>query len=176
MKHYCCHRVYFTKTRGERDSDSVEFSHIILHSPYNSSSENFIIAAHELANSLKNPAPQAPFSNINNSQIVAIEQLSQIFSKVSDNVKKRVDPPQQQIVKNPPLYLIKCSPLGPNLFPQYIPIPYNMMRGRPLQVFSTSSICPLQVQELFPLKSLSHHQGRRLRNLQGWTRKGQVPT
>ena len=31
--HYRCHHVYVTKTRGERDSDCVEFSHIILHSP-----------------------------------------------------------------------------------------------------------------------------------------------
>ena len=29
----------------------------------------------------------------------AIEQFSQIFSKVADNVKKRADPPQQQTVK-----------------------------------------------------------------------------
>ena len=33
MDHYRCHRVYFTKTRGEWDSDCVEFSHTILHSP-----------------------------------------------------------------------------------------------------------------------------------------------
>ena len=61
--------------------------------PYNSPSENSIIAARKLAYALRNPAPQAPFSNIDNSQIVAIEQLYKIFSKAADNVKKRADPP-----------------------------------------------------------------------------------
>ena len=45
-----------------------------------------------------------------------------------------------------------------------------------LQVFSTRSTYPLQVQTLFSLNSFSLHQGCRLRNLQGWTGKGQVPT
>ena len=40
--------------------------------PYYFSSENVIIVARELAHDLKNPAPQAPFSNIGDSQIVAI--------------------------------------------------------------------------------------------------------
>ena len=62
--------------------------------PYKHSYENVIIAARELAHALKKPAPQAPFSNIGDSQIVTIEQLSHIFSKTADNVKKRADPPQ----------------------------------------------------------------------------------
>ena len=90
--------------------------------PYNYSSENVIIVAHELSHALKKPAPQAPFSNIGDSQMFAIEQLSQIFYKVADNVKKRAHPPQQQTVKNPPLYIRKCIQIGPNLFPKYIPI------------------------------------------------------
>ena len=59
--------------------------------------------APELSYALKNPSPEAPFSNIGDSQIFAIEQLSKIFSKAEDNVKKRADPPQQKTVKNPPL-------------------------------------------------------------------------
>ena len=98
MNHYRCHRVYVTKIRGERDSDCVEF---FLHNtplPYNSSSENVIIVAHKLAHALKYPALQAPFYNIGNSQMVVIEQLSDIFSKVADNLQKISDPPQQQPV------------------------------------------------------------------------------
>ena len=90
--------------------------------PYKYSSENVIIAAHELAHALKNPSPQAPFFNIGDSQMVAIDQLSQIFYKVVENVKKIADPPQQQTVKNPPLYLRNCIQIGSNLFPQYIPM------------------------------------------------------
>ena len=54
--------------------------------------------AHELAHALKNPATQAPFPNIGDSQTVAIEQLSDIFSKVEDNLQQIADPPQQQPV------------------------------------------------------------------------------
>ena len=63
---------------------------------YNYSSENVIIAAHKLAHPLKKPAPQGPFYNISDSQMVAIEQLSDILSKVVDNLHQISDPPQQQ--------------------------------------------------------------------------------
>ena len=93
-----CHGVYVTKTRGEGDSDCVEFFPHNTLLPYNYSSENVIIAAHKLAHALKNPAPQAPISNIGDSQMVAIEQLSDIFSTVADNLRQIVYPPQQQPV------------------------------------------------------------------------------
>ena len=75
MDHYMCHHVYFTKTRGERNSDYVEFSPNNNPLPYNSSPENVIITEHELAYALKNTALQAAFSNIGDSQMVEIELL-----------------------------------------------------------------------------------------------------
>ena len=117
MNHYWCHHIYVTKKIGKQESDFVEFSPHNTKLPYNYSSENAIIAGRELAYALKNPAPQAPFSDNGDSQIVANEQLSKIFSKAANNVKKREDPSQQQIVKNPSLYLRKCIQIGTNLFP-----------------------------------------------------------
>ena len=73
MNHYRCHHVYVTNTIGERDSDWVEFFPHNTPLPLKSSAENSIIAAQELAYALQNPAPQAPFSNIDKSQLVAIE-------------------------------------------------------------------------------------------------------
>ena len=93
MDHYISHCVYITKTIVEQDSDCVGFSPQNTPLPYNSSSENVIIAAHELAHALKNPAPQAPLSNIDDSQMVAIEQFSDIFSNVADNFHQMLDPP-----------------------------------------------------------------------------------
>ena len=61
--------------------------------PYNSSSENIIIAAHKLDHDLQNPAPQAPFYNIEDSQMISIDQLSGIFSKVAANMHQPIDPP-----------------------------------------------------------------------------------
>ena len=60
-EHYMCHCVYITKTRGESDSDCVD---IFPHNnplPYNSSSVNITIVAHELSHALHNPAPKYQF-------------------------------------------------------------------------------------------------------------------
>ena len=96
MNHFRCHCVYVTKTRGKWDSDCVEFSPHNTPLPYKSSSENVIIAAHKLGHALKKPAPQAPFSNISDSQMVKIEQLSDIFSKVAGNLHQKADHTKHQ--------------------------------------------------------------------------------
>ena len=96
MNHYCCHRVYITKTRGERDLDCVEFLPHNTPLPYKSSAENAIIAARELDYALQNSAPQAPFSNIGESQLVTIETLSKIFTKAADDGKSTKYPPYKQ--------------------------------------------------------------------------------
>ena len=110
MEHYRCHRVYVTKTKGERDSECVEFYPHNTPLPYNSSSENFIIAAHELTHALHNPAPQTSFSNIGHSQIVAVEQISNIFSKVADNFCQIVDLPKKQPVTKSAIISHKVRP------------------------------------------------------------------
>ena len=96
MNHYCHHHIYVTKTKGERDSYCVDF---FLHNtplPYKSSAENAIIASRELPYALQNPSPQAPFSNIGKSQLVAIETLSKIFAKAANEGKSTKDPPHKQ--------------------------------------------------------------------------------
>ena len=96
MNNYCCHHVYITNTRGERDSDCVEFFPHNTPLPYKSSAENAIIAARKLAYALQNPAPQAPFSNIGKAQLGAIETLSNIFTKAADDGKSTKDPPYKK--------------------------------------------------------------------------------
>ena len=63
-----------------------------------------------MAHALHNPAPQKPFSNIGDSQMVAIEKLSDIFSKVADNFHQRVDPPQQRPVTKSAIIPHKVRP------------------------------------------------------------------
>ena len=117
MNNYWCHHVYVTKTRGERDSDCVDFFPHNTPLPYNYSLENAIIVARELAYALKKSTPKAPFSNIGDSQIVAIEKLSKIFTKADDNVKITADPPQQ---KPDPKAAIIIQKLHPG-WTKYIP-------------------------------------------------------
>ena len=97
MNHYLCHHIVATTKKEENETQIVlSFSHIILHSP---TSLPLKIPSSRRVNyptPLKNPVPQAPFSNIGDSQIFAIEQLSNIFTKAADNVKSTEDPPQHQ--------------------------------------------------------------------------------
>ena len=110
MEHYRCQRVYINKTIGERDSDCVDFFPHNTPLPYNSSSENVIVAAHKLDHALQNPAPQAPFSNIGESQMVVIEQVSVILPKVTYHLHQPVDPQQKQSVTKSAPILNKVRP------------------------------------------------------------------
>ena len=65
---------------------------------------------HELAHALKNPEPQAPFYNIGYSQMMLIEKLYYIFSKVADNLHQRVDPMKQQPVTKSAIIPHKMRP------------------------------------------------------------------
>ena len=68
----------------------LSFSRITLHSHINHPHKM------SLAYALQNPAPQAPFSNIGKSQLVAIETLSKIFTKAAEYRKSMTDPPHKQ--------------------------------------------------------------------------------
>ena len=70
---------------------------------------------------MRKPPPQAPFSNTGDSQILAIEQLSQIFSKASDNVKKIADPPKQKTVKKSAILPQKVHPYRTKPLPSVQP-------------------------------------------------------
>ena len=85
MNHYQCHHIYATKKKENENQIVLNFPYIILHSP-TILSQKMSSSAHELAHALKNPAPQAAFSNINDYQMITIEQFSQKISKVADNV------------------------------------------------------------------------------------------
>ena len=63
-----------------------------------------------MAHALQKPEPQAPLFNIGESQMAAIEQLSDIFSKVADNLHQRVDPPQQRKVTTSAIIPHKMRP------------------------------------------------------------------
>jgi hypothetical protein len=80
LDHYLCYQVHITKTKGTRIVDTVEFSPAKLAMPSMSSKDLASIAALELSNSLQNPAPAAPFSQIGTAQLQALRQLSDMFS------------------------------------------------------------------------------------------------
>ena len=111
---------------------------------------NFIIPACDLAYSLKNPAPQAPFSNIGDSQIVVIEKLSNIFLTRPIMWRAQQTLHNGNQWKNPLLYLRECILGWLNLFLQYSPMSLNMKMVRNLQIIWPSSTFPPSGPSIIP--------------------------
>ena len=159
MNHYRCHHVYVTNTRGERDSDCVEFFPHNTPLPYKSPAENAIIVAQELVYALQNPAPQSPFSNIGESQLVAIETLSKIFTKAAEDRKSTTDPPHKQSYHTA-ASISKTPQPGRT---EYIPPPQpNVIEDEEGLIsgnFQHKVRRSPSGHTLFLLKFLSHHQG-----------------
>ena len=81
MKHYRCHTVYITKTRGGRIADTVEFFPKDLPMPKTSSVDMAIKAASELTHALQHPVPLSPFHKFGDSTLAALEKLATIFRR-----------------------------------------------------------------------------------------------
>jgi len=83
MEHYRCHRVYITKTRATRVSDTVDFFPQHFSMPKMSSADAATIAAQDLTHALLNPAPAAPYAALNQAQQKALTDLAEIFRQVT---------------------------------------------------------------------------------------------
>ena len=129
MNYYHCHHVYVTKKRGERDSDCAEFCLYNTPLPYKSSAETSIIVTRELAYALQNPAPQAPFSNIGEYQLVTLEKLSKLFTKAADDRKSTTDPQKSKQITHPLVYQRNHSQDGLNILRHHSPMSLKMKRG-----------------------------------------------
>ena len=81
MKYYRCHKVYVTKTKGERISDAVELFSQDLPITNISSTDTAIKAAAELTRELRNPTPALPFHYFGEKMLSTLDTLSEIFNK-----------------------------------------------------------------------------------------------
>jgi hypothetical protein len=98
LDHYRCYQVHnITKTKGTRIVDTVEILPAKLAMPSTSSKDLASIAALELSNALKNPAPVAPFSQIGTEQLQSLRQLLDIFSAALPSGTAHHAPPLSQI-------------------------------------------------------------------------------
>ena len=81
LHHYRCFEFFLNNTAHSRIVDTIEFSPHHFTMPFTSSSDNAMEAAKQLAHDLQNPAPTAPFSQLGDSTMAAIEQLSLLLKK-----------------------------------------------------------------------------------------------
>ena len=70
---------------------------------FRSSTENETIAAIEPIHALRNQAPAAPYSHIDDAQVQALEQLAKFFQRATFQPQQQVPTmaPQQQTVSTP---------------------------------------------------------------------------
>jgi hypothetical protein len=96
LDHYRCYQVHITKTKGTRIVDTIEFFPAKLAMPITSSKYLASIAALELSNTLQNPAPAAPSSQVGTAQLQALRQFSDIFSAALPSGTSQHAPPLSQ--------------------------------------------------------------------------------
>jgi hypothetical protein len=77
---YRCYRVHINKTKADIIVDTVEFFPAKVTMQRTASKDLATIAAQELMHALMHPAPAAPFSIIEESQLQALPQLTTIFN------------------------------------------------------------------------------------------------
>lgn len=79
-EHYRCYDVYITKTASMRVTDTMELFPHSQTMPKTSSANAAIQAALQLTHALQNLAPAAPFANIGQPQLIALQELASIFT------------------------------------------------------------------------------------------------
>ena len=79
MEHYRCHRVFITKTKAERITNTVEFFHHKHPPPMANPTELAIHAVNDLVKALEQPHPIIIPTPKENNQLRALKALAEIF-------------------------------------------------------------------------------------------------
>jgi hypothetical protein len=101
-EHYQCYHVYVTATRGTRVSDTVEFFPHARPMPRTSLADAAQFSARELIAALRNPVPAGPFTPIGDRQLVALQQLADIFQTTVQQARKSKSPAPSEPASPPP--------------------------------------------------------------------------
>jgi hypothetical protein len=79
MHHYRCQNVYISSTARERIVDTLDFFPHNTPMPQLYSSSRLLMAANDMANALKHPHPEVPFTQVDDDSTTALAQLAAIF-------------------------------------------------------------------------------------------------
>jgi hypothetical protein len=89
MEHHQCFKVYVTKTRATRVSDTVFFKHQYISNPMISPESLVVAAAQQLTTALKGNIPAG------NKTAEALQKVSELFTKIAE-VKAKVATAKEQ--------------------------------------------------------------------------------
>jgi hypothetical protein len=85
MHHYRCKNAYISSTASERIINTLEFSPQNLPMPKISSTDQLLMAAHDMIDGLKHPHPDVPFATIGDDTTTTLAQLAKIFKNKFQN-------------------------------------------------------------------------------------------
>jgi hypothetical protein len=79
LEHYRCYTVFFTKKRGERIVETVEFYPEKFTLPFPSAQDLSTQATAELTHAILHPQPEGPFCKVGDERTIALKRLADIF-------------------------------------------------------------------------------------------------
>ncbi len=77
MEHHCCYRIYITKTRATRVSDTVNFKHQYITNPTVSPESLVVAVAQQLTTALKGNIPGG------NEMMEGLPKVSELFTRIA---------------------------------------------------------------------------------------------
>ena len=92
MEHYRCYMVHVSATNSECIGNMVEFFPQHVKMPHLSSADAAMHAAKDLIHALENPQPATPFPGVGDEQVLALQQLADIFYKALKPSKTAMPP------------------------------------------------------------------------------------
>jgi hypothetical protein len=110
--HYRCYQIYSIETGAERTTDTLSWFPKHVRMPQTSSADAATSAARDLIHALRNPAPATPFSQLDNTELSALDRLAAIFHqqtvskdaslpRVEANKQATVDKSKPDIANHP---------------------------------------------------------------------------
>jgi hypothetical protein len=79
MYHYRCQNVYISAMASERIVNTLEFPPHNYQMPQLSSTDRLIMTVNDITDSLQNPHPDVPFTQVGDDTISALTALAEIF-------------------------------------------------------------------------------------------------
>ena len=137
MLHYRCYRVWILENTLERIADTVVWFPTKVSMPKSSSTDTAIAVARDLTSALLHPSPASPLSPISDSQHAALQQLSTIFSEITDQSPAKISTPTT--VTTPTV------PPGFEPLPMYVPAALPRLPSSPSTAPSVLPVSPRRV-------------------------------
>ena len=164
---YRCYRVWIPSTRGERDTDTLEWFPHYVKMPTASSLDIIQAAVQDIKQALQHPTKESPIDPLTDSESTALQQVISILSRLKSPSTQNSEPPAPALRVNQqppkpaapvlrvepslpePVPVLRVAPTTPlTTIPEESPLAISTAQQMPNQ--DTSEQLPLVTQEEDP--------------------------